>query len=403
MESIHQEATRRLEEIKKSKTEQNDSDDNSFIEEIDKNYSYNGDDSESMSSDNDEESNTFEESDSSNIEEYSDDYEIYSDDNNDHKYVESTDSSAVQSESESESESEIQVSSETSDSSQVSNNINIKEIPSHSPPIKHLFNDLPFYHLPNYKNTLNINESTTEIVFSLHIYVLCNNTYGDPYMVCLMEYDSIGNFYKMPTIVYDVPSSTSKEDHMKMIRNKSFEYLFPLFNLDPSVIDDNIFSHCDHAFQGYHYSSDSNKGIIGLNVDKFLSYLNEKSDAVTLSQYFNNLENINSIPKYNWVGIYEILEFKKSYTIPIEPDTIELFSNNTWMYSIVNDDNESTEIPKVLFMTDTTKEEEFYFFTHDIPDNTFKTPRYIVYPSVNSKKDGNEIFGAFQINLFREL
>ena len=54
-------------------------------------------------------------------------------------------------------------------------------------------------------------------------------------------------------------------------------------------------------------------------------------------------------------------------------------------------------------MKNTTEKDQMYIFTHEIPNNMFKTPRYIVYPSVQSEKDGNDIFGAFQINLFREL
>lgn len=290
--------------------------------------------------------------------------------------------------------------------------ITIKNVPLEQPTLLHVYDKTPYYYLPEYTKSIQIIEEINYIDFDIHTHLICNNTYKDPYMISFLEYDTIGKFYRFPRIKYTVYSDTNKNDHAGLIRDKCFEFLFPIFGIEPDTIDDeNIISQCMNAFEGFHYDSGKNEGIVGINIEPFLAFLNKKSESSTLSTYFYDYERIDdTIPRYIWVGIYEMIHLKYTYNIPIEPNTVQSFVKNPWMHIIVNDEYEATYIPKVLFEESSNKDRTIhhdhgnvYLFSNKLPSNMFKTPRFVVFPNVQSEINGVEFYGAFTRNVFKEF
>ena len=282
-----------------------------------------------------------------------------------------------------------------------------------TPTVVQIFDDRPFYHLHKFQKELEgLDDFVESITFSLYIYVICNNTYHDPYMTCMMRYDSSGKYYSFPKIVYENSSTLDKETHMKSIKNKCFELLFPLFNIDPSTIDEKLFEHMDHAFQGYFYQSGNERGIIGINVEPFIPFLNQKSNATTLSQYFHSAtEWIDEKPQYVWAGIDELLDQKKVYQVPVSPRITQMMKQYSWIHEIVDDDYRKSQIPKILFSEERNPQRSFdknegrlYIFHENAPStDAFIQPRYVVFPSVESKMEGRKIYGVYMTAGFKEF
>ena len=332
---------------------------------------------------------------------------------------ESTDNSLVKSDSESNSDEHTinenwnytpESNSNTDDSSY--ENLIINSVPLEKPTLVHLFNKEPYYHIPDYKSQVNILDTTERIVMDLHIYVLCNNTYREPYMVIMLEYDENGKFYKLPQINYDVYSDVDKDTHNKNIRDQCYQYVYPLFNVEPDSIDDSsIIRQTHESFKGYLYKDGENTGGIGINAEPFLEYLNKTSNANTLSKYFNE-KRVGDIPKNVWVGVYEILDTKFCYNVPIDPMTIEYFKSNISVYNIVDKQNRSTNIPFVVFSEDSNivrslNEDTYnsYLFSNELPKQMFSTPRYILYTHEKHihTQEGKTIYSTMSMNDFKEL
>ena len=281
-----------------------------------------------------------------------------------------------------------------------------------TPTVIHIFDERPFYYLHKFEPELNIVDDFVEtITFSLYIYVICNNTYHDPYMTCMMQYDSSGKYYTFPKIAYENSSTLDKETHMKSIKNKCFELIFPLFNVDPSNIDEDFFEYMDNSFKGFFYESGNKRGVIGINVEPFIPFLNQKSDATTLSQYFHSTSKwIDNCPQYVWAGLDELLYQKKIYYVPISPRVIQTLSLHPWIYEIIDEEYRKTRMPKILFSEEKSpqrsfnkKEGHIYFFHENVPRELFMHPRYVVFPSMESKIDGNHVYGVYTVTNFKEF
>ena len=108
--------------------------------------------------------------------------------------------------------------------------------------------------------------------------------------------------------------------------------------------------------------------------------------------------------------MYELIHMKYTYNIPIGPNTVQSFIKNPWMHLIVNEEYEATSIPKILFAEDSNKDRTIhkdfgnvYLFSNELPNDMFKSPRYVVFPHVQSDKNGIEFYGAFTKNVFKEF
>ena len=281
-----------------------------------------------------------------------------------------------------------------------------------TPTVVHIFDDRQFYHLHKFEPELNIIDDFVEtITFALYIYVICNNTYHDPYMTCMMQYNSSGKYYTFPYITYENSTTLDKETHIKSIKNKCFEMIFPLFNVDPSNIDESFFEFMDRSFKGFFYESGNKRGIIGINVEPFIPFLNQKSDATTLSQYFHSTSEWNDdCPQYAWAGLDELLGKKKIYHIPINPRAIQTLSLHPWIYEIVDEEYRKSRIPKILFSEEKSPQRSFdnqdghmYFFHETVPKEQFQQPRYVVFPSAQAEVDRQNVYGVFTVTNFKEF
>ena len=397
------------------------SDESYFAEESDNaEYEFISDSNSNSNSDSDSDSDLGSNSDSNSDSNSNSD----SDSNSDSSSIsngqhESSDDSLVKSDSESNSDDDtINEKWNTPDSNSNTDEYSsdedfiIESVPLETPTLVHLFNKEPYYHIPDYKSQVNILDTTESIVMDLHIYVLCNNTYRDPYMVIMLEYDEDGKFYKLPQINYHVYSDVDKDTHNKNIMDECYQYIYPLFNVEPDLIEgSSIIGQTHESFKGYLHTAGENTGGIGINAEPFLEYLNKTSNANTLSKYFNE-KRVGDIPKNVWVGVYEILDTKFCYNIPIDPSTIEYFKSNNSVYNIVDKKNKSTTIPFVVFSEDSNIERSLnedtynsYLFSNELPKQMFSTPRYILFTDENHihTQEGKTIYSTMSINDFKEL
>jgi len=44
-----------------------------------------------------------------------------------------------------------------------------------------------------------------------------------------------------------------------------------------------------------------------------------------------------------------------------------------------------------------------YLFTRKVPEDTFKTPRYVVYPIIHTEQENNSQYGVFSKGNFRKF
>ena len=61
-------------------------------------------------------------------------------------------------------------------------------------------------------------------------------------------------------------------------------------------------------------------------------------------------------------------------------------------------------MPKILFSEEKSpqrsfnkKEGHIYFFHENVPRELFMHPRYVVFPSMESKIDGNHVYGVYTV------
>ena len=288
-----------------------------------------------------------------------------------------------------------------------------ESIQNGEPALQHIYSNDPYYHKIAFTEDLNIVDNE-EIVVYMCVYVICNNTYNDPYITYLCEYDKNGSFYSLPSFVYEPMDGM---DDSEFIRSKCFQTLYPVLNIKPENVDEHIIKMTKEAFKGYIHLEGTKEIIVGINADEFIPYLNRKNDLYfTLTQYYNNFEKIDDISKYNWVLVDEIFESKKICDVSIDPKIKKLLENYPWIYKLLNKSGEETTIPKSLFSKgkeenkDTVVQTErsfhkdhgrIFLFTENCEDNNMK--RYVVFPVVQYTENNAKSYGVFTNDLFREF
>ena len=296
----------------------------------------------------------------------------------------------------------------------------VQEAPLEEPTIRHLYHDTPYYFvhkynpnsLPNMDTLRNTSDDKLEkLEFSLLVYIICNNTYSDPYMAFLMEYDLNAGLYRFPKIQYSIPSNTDKQTHIQSIRNACFELLFPLLHIDPTTVNEEIVQQTRDAFKGFHYDTGTRMGHIGIDVREFIPYLNTKTNAHTLSEHFHqDVYKEDGIPKFSWACVDELLRTTRIYNIQIEPNTTEFLESNPWCYELLDEHSDSTRIPKSLYAFDElnkrspTKENgQLYLFSDRLPKDVWDSPRFVVYATVESKKEDKMIYATYAQSTYHEF
>jgi hypothetical protein len=246
------------------------------------------------------------------------------------------------------------------------------------------------------------------VTFSMFVYVLCNNTYCDPYIACMMAYDESLKAYRFPQIVYEAAVDV---EHDKDLRSKCFELLYPLLNVTPETIDEDIIERTQRSFQGFLYKTDAKHGCIGIDVGEFIPFLNKTSTASTLSEYFHNtLHPKDEIPLYSWAIMDEIMDRKAIYNVPVDPKATEWIKENPAAYTLIDEAHRETQLPKMLFSAEQSASRSYdqdhgrlYLFTQKVPEDTFKTPRYVVYPIIHTEQENNSQYGVFSRGNFRKF
>jgi len=277
------------------------------------------------------------------------------------------------------------------------------------PTLFHMFSNEPYFHLPAYSSDIEIvgNES-----LQVHIcaYVLCNNTYNDPYISFLVEFIEKSNLYSLPSFIYEPLNNVNHHDFLK---NKCLEILFPILNVTPETMDDNLSDITEKAYKGYIHHSGTNSAIIGINVEDFIPFLGRSE--LTLSDFFRSADS-NVEPVFNWAIVDEILHNKSIDNHPIDPKILSIFETNKSIYQMLKTDDKLTETPRMLYLCASEKStldnnslsplsksvnKEFgrvYLFTEK-PSKK----RFIVFPTFHYKENGADFFGVLSQDKFREF
>ena len=280
-------------------------------------------------------------------------------------------------------------------------------VPLDTPTLYHLHSEAPYYHVPSFQQNMTLEPGQT-VTFSMFVYVLCNNTYCDPYIACMMAYDESLKAYRFPQIVYEAAVDV---EHDTDLRSKCFELLYPLLNVTPETIDEDIIERTQRSFQGFLYKTDSKHGCIGIDVGEFIPFLNKTSTASTLSEYFHNtLHPKDEIPLYSWAIVDEIMDRKAIYNVPVDPKATEWLKENPAAYTLIDEAHRETQLPKMLFSAEQSASRSYdqdhgrlYLFTRKVPEDTFKTPRYVVYPIIHTEQENNSQYGVFSKGNFRKF
>jgi hypothetical protein len=280
-------------------------------------------------------------------------------------------------------------------------------VPLDTPTLYHLHSEAPYYHVPSFQQNMTLEPGQT-VTFSMFVYVLCNNTYCDPYIACMMAYDESLKAYRFPQIVYEAAVDV---EHDKDLRSKCFELLYPLLNVTPETIDEDIIERTQRSFQGFLYKTDAKHGCIGIDVGEFIPFLNKTSTASTLSEYFHNtLHPKDEIPLYSWAIMDEIMDRKAIYNVPVDPKATEWIKENPAAYTLIDEAHRETQLPKMLFSAEQSASRSYdqdhgrlYLFTQKVPEDTFKTPRYVVYPIIHTEQENNSQYGVFSRGNFRKF
>ena len=276
----------------------------------------------------------------------------------------------------------------------------------------HMYTGEPFYHIPDFSSDLDI-EGNDTLRVSMCVYVLNNNSYNDPYISFLLEYVENAGFYSLPSFLYE---PLNEINHHEFLKNKCFEILYPIFNVNPETIEDNtIIDITARSYKGYKYVTGSKTITIGINVEDFIPFINKSNHLhVTLSQYFDNNNSL-----YKWAIIDEIITEKQISNSPVDPTIGTLFEKNKKIYQIRNEHKKLTEIPKMLYTYNTKNDQSadtdnlihfeksmsddhgrIYLFSLKI--KTDKT-RFVVFPTIHYTLDGTHFYGVLSHDKFQEF
>ena len=308
--------------------------------------------------------------------------------------------------------------SDTSDHDDVPDNTDSSDesviyetLPLEEPTLRHMHTGVPYYHVTAFEPKLSL-KNVDKVTMYVYGYVICNNTYSDPYLACLLEYDTSAKFYRLPKIEYECAHNAKHETEL---RNQCFELLFPILNVNPGNIEDDILGRSEKAFQGFHYKNGTSYGCIGVNLEEFIPFLNKQSSASTLSEYFHDpSRQKDGIPTHSWAIVDELIETQTLLNVPIDPMIKTLLNEHPWYHEIVNRNGQPTTIPKSLYsennqpLTRTPDNESraLYLFTREFSgsDNApFETKRHVVFPVFQSdKKNDDGVFGCMSRGDFRE-
>ena len=286
---------------------------------------------------------------------------------------------------------------------------------SQEPSTTHIFNDKPYYYLTDSQSQFIPEFDSVEnepINYYLYLYIVCNNTNYDPYLSCMLQYDEQSKMYNFPSFTYKPIALDDEQTHDTYILNMCYDIIYPLFNIDETNVTDEFLDYSKDCFKGSYYYENMSHGYIAFNVEKFIAYL--KGPSKTLSDHFHKQDKT---PKYSWAILDEIVNQKKIHNIGIHPDVRDTFDNYEWIKDIRNEENEVTEIPKMLYScivkknkieTKLTEKEQrrmlppksnisgldnVYAFIESIDDaqysEIFNVPRYVIFLG-NMKKMDNE-------------
>ena len=276
------------------------------------------------------------------------------------------------------------------------------------PTLFHIFNNNPYFHKPTFGNSINISEGSN-VTFSIFSYIICNNTYRDPYITFLLQYNEQDEMLKLPEFEYVHAQNINATDQLK---NLCFEKIFPIFQVNPSTLDNShIKNQCAHAFKGIFYKPGEAKGYIGIDAQWFLPYLNTKnSSSTTLSDHFHKTS-------YSWGCVDEILVNKKINSMNIDPRLSAFLVNHDWIYKIFNENDEPTQIPKILFAVNhrnhrllRTKNSEFghvilfrNFSSSSSSSSSSTMKRFVVYPSFSFQNEDETFYGIISTDCVSEI
>ena len=290
--------------------------------------------------------------------------------------------------------------------------VTYETLPLEEPTLRHMHTGIPYYHIPLFEPKLTL-KNVEKVTMYVYGYIICNNTYSDPYLSCLLEYDTSAKFYRLPKIEYKCAYNAKHETEL---RNQCFELLFPILNVNPGNVEDDILGRSEKAFQGFHYKNGTSYGCIGVNLQEFIPFLNKQSNASTLSEYFHDpSRQKDGIPTHSWGIVDELVETQTLLNIPIDPMIKTLFNEHSWYHEIVNREGEPTAIPKSLYsennepLTRTPDNESraLYLFTREFSgseETPFETKRFVVFPVFQSdKKNDDGVFGCMSRGDFREF
>jgi hypothetical protein len=282
------------------------------------------------------------------------------------------------------------------------------------PSLFHVFTNEPYFHLPAYSSDIDIvgNDS-----LRVHIcaYILCNNTYNDPYITFLVEFLETSGLFSLPSFFYEPLNNVN---HHEFLKNKCLEILFPILNVTPETMENSLTDITEKAFKGYIHQSGTKEVIVGINIEEFLPFLD--TSELTLSQYF--VSKSKKEPLFNWAIVDEILYTRSIDGHPIDPTLLSIFESNKSIYHLVKADDSPAEMPRMLYPSSSekasvqdnnrssltsiskSKNDKFgkiYLFS-DKPTED-ETKRFVVFPTFHYKENGTDFFGVLSQDKFREF
>jgi hypothetical protein len=276
------------------------------------------------------------------------------------------------------------------------------------PTLFHMFTNEPYYHLPAYSSDIEI-EGNDTIRVHICAYILCNNTYNDPYISFILEFLKKSNLHSFPSFLYTPLNNVNHHDFLK---NKCLEILYPILNVSPENIKDNFTTTTENAFKGYIHHSGTKEIIVGINVEDFMTY--QEYPVLTLSQSFRNKEAEHSI---TWAILDEILKNKSIDHHPIDPNIRSILESNKSIYKIFKSDDTLAEIPRMLYPCNSTLDSDdslsfiskskndehgrIYLFSENPRNDSEK--RFVVFPTIHYSENDEEFFGVLSQDKFREF
>lgn len=185
-----------------------------------------------------------------------------------------------------------------------------------------------------------------EHTFLVYIYVICNNTYNDPYLLVPLKYNK--NSYGLPSVQYSYQQPSINKDDPQfdtLVRNKIFqEVVFPMFDITPEKIDDSLLD-MKELVTGF-YSLNESHTIVGIHGDSLVKYLKGLHRGL-FSKFLSQVDDTK--PSIVFSTIHEIRETQQIWGIVVDPILVSLLNENPWLHEIKNANNLSTKLPMVFY------------------------------------------------------